>query len=179
MSAQQKPFRLNQLLHALLQVISEEEAASEGNDVQQAVDSIQPTVALAELPASGGGSGEGGHAPARSATVTVPSRSMSRRAGAAKSSFHQHGGGSARHTLVPIAAEFPLRILLAEDNLINQVRHRADTKEWLPRLHVTSHLVMTMLNAAFLSLAALCMSCSPENDGDASAQVGLRDPGGR
>jgi len=115
-STLQKPFRLGQLVQTLLQVICESDPTG---TVQEAGSNSGSTAAAGAFPSAGSGSG-GNPAPASVATVASPhNRSLSRR-GLRRAGHQQRDGGSARQTLVSIAADYPLRILLAEDNLINQ-----------------------------------------------------------
>jgi len=94
----QKPFKARALLQALLQLVSEE---------------MLPAVHLA---ASGYPNGHAVSKPSRSPMASAHQRGASRTA----STRASHASEFARNKIASIAATHPLRILLAEDNLINQ-----------------------------------------------------------
>ena len=99
----QKPFKMAQLLQALLQLLGEELTSSslsdnnreEGTLIRRATSNGSPSPG-----ASGNEQVSGNRFPSSASSSAL--------------------GSSGRNKITPIASEYPLRILLAEDNLINQ-----------------------------------------------------------
>ncbi len=112
----QKPFKMAQLLQSLLQLMNEDlwssslqEGGSEGALTRRS-SSVLP--ATPQHHVSNG-------SPSLDAGVSQQARA-SRLSSSRSSSSLSSGGGSARNKITPMANQYPLHILLAEDNLINQ-----------------------------------------------------------
>ncbi len=110
-SALQKPFKMAQLLQSLLQLINEDlsssslqEGGSEGTLTRRSGSAL---LALPQPPTSNGS--------------TAPNKQTGGgQLPSSRSSSSLSSGSGARNKIPPMADQFPLRILLAEDNLINQ-----------------------------------------------------------